>query len=314
LKQSVEKLAMQFAEKAVSSADADYDPKNEVDQKQARSDELDDRQFDGDSFDLKMYKTESKASKNGKAEAYDVYFGDVASKERADKCLKAAITSFEKRNKAAPNAYQIFGIEKFLATQKETKLIQFKLSQADKDADANGVDEDDEASESVKVLITPVKEKKSSAVYNVYFDDKAAENENAAIEWFERFNNRKPTAIELKRIQSFVKHDKSELIECEFDVSKPSADKSFNDDCKSMEPAEVDAGKALKMRTYESIKKSKSTKYTLDFVDDETRTKGDSKQAQKWFEIFNNRKPNKEELEAISNFVKADMNQMIDID
>jgi len=133
------------------------------------------------------------------------------------------------------------------------------------------------------------------------------ENEAAAIKWFARFNNRKPTAIELKRIQSFVKHDKSELIECEFDVNVGT-----NDDCKSME-VENDQ-EPVKMRTYESIKKGKSTKYTLDFVDEESRTKGNNKHAQKWFELFNRRKPNKEEQAAISNFVKADMNQMIDID
>merc|ERR1719242_2383556 len=194
LKENIEKLAMQFAEKAISSADADYDPKNEVDQKQARSDELDDRQFDGDSFDLKMYKTESKESKGGKSQTYDVYFGDAVTKDKAAKNLNAAKKSFKMRNKAAPNAFEIFGIERFLATQqKDAKLIQFKLAQAEK------ID-DDETSESVKVLITPLKEKKSSAVYNVYFDDTKEENEAAAIKWFARFNNRKPTAIELKRI------------------------------------------------------------------------------------------------------------------
>jgi len=215
------------------------------------------------------------------------------------------MASFEMRNKSEPNAFHIHGIEKFLATDKDTKLIQFKLSQAE---EPKGDDEKECVESKTKVLITPVKEKKSSAVYSVYFDDKQEKNEDAAIKWFARFNNRKPTAMELKRIQQFVKHDKSELIECEFDVN--SVD---NDDCKATEAD--DDYKALKMKTSFAVKKEKSTKYTLDFVDEETRTSGNQKAALKWFEIFNNRKPNKEEQSAISNFVKADMNdQMINID
>merc|ERR1712154_748265 len=129
LREHINKLAMQFAEKAVLSIDGDYDPTNAADQKQAKIDELDDRQFDGDSFDLKMYKTKSKKSKNGKSEGYDIYFGDALSKDRSAKNLKAAMASFEMRNKSEPNAFHIHGIEKFLATDKDRKLIQFKLSQ-----------------------------------------------------------------------------------------------------------------------------------------------------------------------------------------
>merc|ERR1712130_586727 len=129
LKQNIETLAIEFAEKAISRADADYDPKNANDQKQARCDELDDRQFDGDSFDLKMHKTQSKKSKYGKSETYDIYFGDHLSKEAAAKNLKSAMASFKMRNKSEPNAFEIYGIEKFLTTKKETTLIQFKLSQ-----------------------------------------------------------------------------------------------------------------------------------------------------------------------------------------
>jgi len=300
LKRSIETLAMQFAEKAISRADADYDPKNAVDQKQARCDELDDRQFDGDSFDLKMHKTQSTKSKYGKSETYDIYFGDHLSKEEAAKNLKSAMASFKMRNKSEPNAFEIYGIEKFLATNKETTLIQFKLSQNDDDEE----EEEKSVDSKTKVLITPVKEKKSSAVYNVYFDDKSVENEEAAIKWFARFNNRKPSAIELKRIQSFVKHDKSKLIECEYDVED-------SDDIKSTEEDD----KSLRMKTSFAVKKRTSTKYCLDFVDEEMRTRGDHKRALKMFEMFNNRKATKEEQLRISNFVKADMNdQMIDID
>jgi len=209
------------------------------------------------------------------------------------------MASFKMRNKSEPNAFEIYGIEKFLTTKKETTLIQFKLSQQQNEEKKENV-----IDSKTKVLITPLKEKKSSAVYNVYFDDKREENEDAAIKWFARFNNRKPSAIELKRIQQFVKHDKSKLIECEYNVED-------NDDNKSTEEDD----KSLRMKTSFAVKKETSTKYCLDFVDEETRTSGNHKQALKMFEMFNNRKATKEEQTRISNFVKADMNdQMIDID
>merc|ERR1712176_704419 len=99
---------------------------------------------------------------------------------------------------------------------------------------------------------------------------------------------------ELKDIQQFVKHDKTDLIECEFDV---------------------DVSVGVKTSGVQE-KKGKSTKYNLDFADDEARTKGNEQQAAKWFEIFNKRKPNKEEQAQIANFVKADMEkeEVIDID
>merc|ERR1712129_179718 len=110
--------------------------------------------------------------------------------------------------------------------------------------------------------------------------------------------------MELKDIQQFVKHDKTDLIECEFDVETDAAPKASSDDSKSNE---VDAS-ALDMKTSGvEEKKGKSTKYNLDFVDDGARTKGNNQQAAKWFEVFNKRKPNKEEQAQIANFVKADL-------
>jgi len=278
--------------------------KNAADQKQARCDQLDDRQFDGDAFDLKMFKTESQKSKYGKAEAYDVYFG----KEHEGN-IQAAIKSFKMRNKSEPNALQIYGMERFLETHQQTKLIKFKMTTPSSNAKKEEEEEEEKGANEngkTKVLITPVKEKKNSAGYDIYFDDKEQENEESAIKWFARFNNRKPTALELKDIQKFVKHDKSELVECGYDLG--------SDDCKQS-ASEHDAQRRLKMKTSFAVKKSSgSTKYTLDFVDEEARTSGNNKQALKWFEIFNSRKPNKQEQAAISNFVKADMEEVIDID
>jgi len=250
-----------------------------------------------------MFKTQTQKSKCGQAESYDVYFG-----EQHDGDLASAIASFKMRNKCEPNALQVNEMKQFLATHKATTKIDFQMKE---DEEVGNVTETASVGKS-KVLITPTKETKngSSKAYNVYFDVTPAENEEAAIKWFYRFNNRKPNAMELKDIQQFVKHDKTDLIECEFDVE--TAVKS-SDDSKSNE---VDAS-ALDMKTSGvEEKKGKSTKYNLDFVDDEARTKGNNQQAAKWFEIFNKRKPSKEEQAQIANFVKADLEkeEVIDID
>jgi len=298
LKSTVEKLAMALAECAINKTDTDYDPKNAVDQKQARCDDADDQQFN--SCNVQMFKTQTQKSKCGQAESYDVYFG-----EQHDGDLASAIASFKMRNKCEPNALQVNEMKQFVATHKATTKIDFQMKE---DEEVGNVTETANKS---KVLITPEKTKNGSSAYNVYFDVTPAENEEAAIKWFNRFNNRKPNAMELKDIQQFVKHDKTDLIECEFDVE--TAVKS-SDDSKSNE---VDATSALDMKTSGvEEKKGKSTKYNLDFVDDEARTKGNNQQAAKWFEIFNKRKPNKEEQAQIANFVKADMEkeEVIDID
>merc|ERR1712228_557312 len=154
-----------------------------------------------------------------------------------------------------------------------------------------------------KLLVTPVKKKKDAARFNVYFDDSAInQNTETALKWFGRFNNRAPTKLEMSGIESFIQTDKSELIECSFDVSSFDISKaadSFDDDSKE------DGDRLVKMKT--------STKYELDFAD-KSRANGDAKQAMKWFERFNGRSANKEEQARISSFVKADQEQTIDID
>jgi len=194
----------------------------------------------------------------------------------------------------------------FLSTSKDTKLVQFKLS-------VISDEEEKEAKKNEKLLVTPVKKKKSAARFNVYFDDKSLnQNAETALKWFERFNNRKPTTLEMSGIESFLQTDESELIECEFEVSAfdigKADDESFDDDSKETEE------ELLKMKTSKAVKKKTSTTYTLDFADKSTRESGDAKQALKWFERFNSREANKEERARISAFVKADNEQTIDID
>merc|ERR1712154_686496 len=89
-------------------------------------DEIESEQFDADHFNLKMLTTESE-SKKGKYEAYSVYFSRF-DKETERKNLLKAIDSFKMRNRRSPTSAEIEGIEAFLSTNKDTSLVQFKLS------------------------------------------------------------------------------------------------------------------------------------------------------------------------------------------
>merc|ERR1711902_472277 len=120
-------------------------------------DEIESEQFDADHYNLKMLTTESK-SKKGKYEAYDILFSNFDQKTERKNLLKA-IESFKMRNRRSPTSAEVEGIEAFLSTNKDTSLVQFKLSVIS--------DEDDEVKESEKknekLLVTPVKKKKDAA-------------------------------------------------------------------------------------------------------------------------------------------------------
>merc|ERR1712154_288412 len=201
---------------------------------------------------------------------------------------------------------EVDAIANFLSTDKKTNLVKFKLSVIS-DSDASNENETEqeakEEKKAEKVLVTPVKKKKSAARFNVYFDDKV--DKQPAFKWFERFHGRKPSQLEQAGIEQFIKTDKSELVECEFEVNSYDESK-YDDDRKESE-------QLMKMTTSKAIKGKTFTAYALDFAE-HSRESGDAKQALKWFQRFNGRMPTKEEQAAISNFVKADNEETIDID
>merc|ERR1719510_630924 len=307
MKRSVEKLALKLAASALSSfpskseeATDSYNPQNSNDQSLAREDEIEDEHFN-----LKMLTTASKAKK-AKYEAYDVYFSNF-DKETEQKNLLKAIDSFKMRNRREPSGEEVDAIAKFLSTDKKTNLVKFKLSVIS-DSDASNENETEqeakEEKKAEKVLVTPVKKKKSAARFNVYFDDKV--DKQPAFKWFERFNGRKPNALEQKGIEQFLKTNKSELVECEFEVNSTYDESKYDDDWK-------ESDRSVKMTTSKAVKGKTFTAYALDFAE-ESRESGDAKQALKWFQRFNGRMPTKEEQTTISNFVRADNEETIDID
>merc|ERR1712154_187472 len=211
LKRSVEKLALKLAEQAIdgfvdesAKKESDvYDPQNIDDQILARIDAIEDEQFNADHFNLKMLTSASKAKK-GKYEAYNVYFSNF-DKETERKNLVKAIDSFKMRNRRSPSNEEVDAIKAFLSTNKDTNLVQFKLSVI---SDSDGNEEGKaETKKNEKLLVTPVKKKKSAARFNVYFDEKSGDTETA-LKWFNRFQNRKPTKLEMRGIEQFIQTDK----------------------------------------------------------------------------------------------------------
>merc|ERR1712129_562737 len=93
----------------------------------------------------------------------------------------------------------VFDVE---ANENVNDDVDSKQATIDLDADQQR-DADEEASEEVSVssLVT----KATSTAYNLDFE---GGDEQMAIKWFERFNQRKPDAAEMKKISKFVEEDK----------------------------------------------------------------------------------------------------------
>jgi len=335
LKETVERLALKLADDAINYDDnddvafddddkindPDYNPNNIKDNKLKYEDQIEDEQWNENNFNLKMFKTKRTKSKRGNAESYDVFFCKYDKEKEKENLLKA-IDSFKIRNRREPNKLEIYSLKQFITTSnKETSLIQFKLSQVDGDSDNEYDEEEKDAvleekefrttkpkqTTPSKVLVTPIKKKKSAARYNVYFNNNNKLNENRnnklAIKWFKRFNDRNPTEKELDGIQQFINADKSGLTECEYNVPIDSDDNKESDNYKTDK--------------FVVNKKNKSTKYTLNFnYDQNAGQSGNEKQAIKWFKVFNNRNPTDYEIKQIQQFVQTDNEQeaIIDID
>merc|ERR1712244_94874 len=132
----------------------------------------------------KLWIEQGKTTKN--AEGYNLWFG--AGKESN---LFKAIESFKMRNCREPTNLEVARLKDFVS------LNVSKKKEDEKKYDVS----------TSKVLVTPVKKKKSAARYNVYFGQTADSKDftlEKATKWFERFNGRKPTDSELGGIRQFI--------------------------------------------------------------------------------------------------------------
>merc|ERR1711997_1320094 len=153
---------------------------------------------------------------------------------------------------------------------------------------------------------------------SVYFEKQNPKAEEMAVKWFQRFNHRTPTELELRGIRSFTKADNDTFKELVFDVEANQENDDIDSkqetidldaDMSTRRDANADDEEASEEVSVSSlVTKATSTAYNLDFEG------GDEQMAIKWFERFNQRKPNVVEMKKISKFVEEDHNEQETID
>lgn len=298
-----------------SDEDPDYNPNNVKDRQYAAEDAVDDMD-ERSTAPLQMSKTSTQRSRKGKSETYSVYFGDARTGKKSVTEIVAAFIGAHGRQ---PNALEKERLRNFVAMQAAPETIELATQKA-MGGRTKAQCKSTTRSPS-KVLVTPIKEKKASKAkgFSVYFEKQNPKAEEMAVKWFERFNDRTPTELELHGIRSFTKADSDTLKELVFAVeAEREAD---NDDVDSKQEtidleadqerdADADEEASEEVSVSALVTKAKSTAYNLDFEG------GDEQMAIKWFERFNQRKPDSAELRRISKFVEEDHaeQETIDVD
>jgi len=237
-------------------------------------------------------------STKGKAASWNVYFDhEELSASKVTQNLKNAVHAFQARNGRRPNSSERERIQQFVSVPQPV----------------NDDGDDKLSRSSSKVLVTSVRTKKNSAKrFNLYLEDRRysqKESEILAVRCFKKFNKREPTEEELNKIRDFVKTDAT-LKEQIYLVS------SGKSGCGVVLDDEKETEIAIQSATKRVVTKKTATGYLLDFEQDTERDHGDEKMATKWFQRFNHREPNEEELVQIKQFVqvKDEQEDMVDID
>lgn len=273
---------------------SEYDPNNAADQILAGWDLEDDLEHENLHFDESMLNTPMVRSRKGNGLTWNVYFDENdLSRQSESSNLKRAMQGFKVRNHREANISECKRMAEFLAVpnqlvNEEEIHIRAPVDIATKRTEGT-------------VFVSELTDKPASRGYNIYWNRNQQGNVDAAIRLFQKSNNREPGAIEVSKIKAFMKV-RSGLSEQSFVVSE---EQTFLFDDDTME---------IKVRPKAVVTKKAATGYTLNFDDDEKREQGDEEQAIKWFKRFNKREPSAEESQQIKQFMKADEEEMIDIE
>jgi len=287
--------------------DPDYNPNNAVDRQYAAEDAVDDMD-ERSTGPVVMSKSASRRSRRGRSETYNVYFGEPRT---GKKSVTEIVAAFVGAHGRSPNALEKERLRNFVAMQKATEKIELGTTEKTKKASsAKSVSRSPS-----KVLVTPIKEKKASKAkgFSVYYEKPSAKAEEMAVKWFERFQDRRPTELELLGIRAFTKADSDTLKELVFAVEdEKAAMLAMNDDDidSKQETLEMDTAMSEEVSVSAMVTKAKSTAYNIDFE------AGNEEMAMKWFERFNQRKPDAAEMRRIAKFVEEDHaeQETIDVD
>jgi len=146
--------------------------------------------------------------------AFNVYFeGSKLSEEAEQHNERIAVQWFKRFSGRAPDDAELHGIRRFTKTDRDALTEQeyvvptYSLSGAEDD------DADEETAQ-VSAKSSSVVTKPAATSYTLQFDgDAPAGDEKLAMQWFERFNKREPTAEDRERVNSFLGRGADEVDE-----------------------------------------------------------------------------------------------------
>merc|ERR1719474_1514888 len=287
--EETETMESQYGSEAESEDDessnephSEYDPNNAADQILAGWDLQDDVEHENLHFDESMLNTPMVRSRKGNGLTWNVYFDENDLSRQAESSnLKRAMQGFKVRNHREANIAECKRMAAFLQVPSELvdeQDIQKSVAIAT-------------TRTSSKVFVSAVTQKQSSSTFSVYLRNDQQGNVDSAIQLFQRANGREPDSIEVSKIKSFLKME-SDLSEQAFSDERRETVVSSNG----------------------VVTKKTATGYTLNFDDEQKREQGDEEEAIKWFKRFNKREPNAEESQQIKQFIKADEEEIIDIE
>jgi len=153
----------------------------------------------------------SPVSEKKTAKRFNVYLED--SKLSQKESEQTAIQWFERFNHRAPNDEELSKIKAFVQTDAKLTAQEFLVPVRSLNFDA--VDDDDSKQSELPIAWTTkgVVTKDRATGYTLSFDDDEKQSqhgdEEQAIKWFERFNNRRPSDEELQHIHSFLNLENS---------------------------------------------------------------------------------------------------------
>jgi len=153
----------------------------------------------------------SPVSEKKTAKRFNVYLED--SKLSQKESEQTAIQWFERFNHRAPNDEELSKIKAFVQTDAKLTAQEFLVPVRSLNFDA--VDDDDSKQSELPIASTTkgVVTKDRATGYTLSFDDDEKQSqhgdEEQAIKWFERFNNRRPSDEELQHIHSFLNLENS---------------------------------------------------------------------------------------------------------
>jgi hypothetical protein len=147
-----------------------------------------------------------------KASAFNVYF--ESSKRSAQQNERIAVQWFERFSGRAPDDEELAGIRSFTQTDEAELIEQEYVVPTYSLSGAEDEDDEEEAEQSTfsAVKSSGVVRKQRATSYTLQFDGDSVGDEATASQWFERFNNRKPTAEDRARIVSFLGGNEEEKV------------------------------------------------------------------------------------------------------